>query len=526
MIQKVHERRDAACTQQEKNPELTSVDHANRLQAVMHGLVEGQSDDIREWFFNDCLFTTSHLDLKESSKPAVEVQTRSNGGFPPEIAALVFSHLDLQSCVALREASTSWFAIFQGSEHVLRDKLRQRNPWMRPEGDMTSWADCVLVFVKRLASWTGVTSLDQIKVKSNPIKPKINVRAVDLKHKEQLPEGFVDLENHSHDCSSYCGRLHLTHDMVKDECATVPLNPEYPPEQCEWIRKTCDMSKALLDPHAQSLRFEPLEKMTLVAQEDDALVYRAYGVEMTLPRHVRNNKMTVRFFNNHVVLRTNNSTFIFPRGKNTLHYKNAVELRFRFEEDKEVGPVYVGCHTEARQHTLMDPFRPGFVPFGAKLPLAFYNGLIWYANNRDIIPTFMDLQTGKFYYKQEAVITTGTGNPHSSPTDWRGSQVPKAPICHPVLQDGSSGLTILDLRTGQQTFVENPDYDAGSVSDNFSSWFPGYVGDKFHIKRIPHEVTKLYTMDAYGLEEDELDYSWQEDRWSQMEEVDPLTFFA
>lgn len=88
---------------------------------------------------------------------------------------------DLETCVNLREASSAWYSLFQ--EMDLKAKLRPRNPWIRPQDDLSSCTDCVLVFVARLRRWQFADSIDKINIPTK-LGPRKTVVAVELKREE------------------------------------------------------------------------------------------------------------------------------------------------------------------------------------------------------------------------------------------------------------------------------------------------------------------------------------------------------
>lgn len=66
------------------------------------------------------------------------------------------------------------------------------------DGDLETWQDVVLVFVKRLESglWTKTDILEKAELKGNN-KPKKFVIGKELKFGEKLPPSFVSLMDSS-----------------------------------------------------------------------------------------------------------------------------------------------------------------------------------------------------------------------------------------------------------------------------------------------------------------------------------------
>lgn len=58
--------------------------------------------------------------------------------------------------------------------------MRRRNHWICPQDDLSSWADCVLVFVTRLRRWKCAGSVQQL-----PLSKSTTAKETDCKQLER-----------------------------------------------------------------------------------------------------------------------------------------------------------------------------------------------------------------------------------------------------------------------------------------------------------------------------------------------------
>ena len=154
------------------------------LQSNLIRLVGKQDSETKAWFFKNNRYLAkcaAHVTRSHGStppRPIVFLQTpnlsikRSDSGLPFELMTFVYSYSDLETCTNLREVSSGWFSAFRQLEPLLKEKMQKRNPWITPgDGDLITWADCVLVFVARLKNpkWVSFTSALEIKPEKIPV---------------------------------------------------------------------------------------------------------------------------------------------------------------------------------------------------------------------------------------------------------------------------------------------------------------------------------------------------------------------
>lgn len=139
-----------------------------------------------------------HLNRKHGNlRPVVELEKgvkRSKIDISPEVASMIFSYSDVESCVQLREVSSFWYTSFQQAEAVLELVVRRRSPWMHLSGDLLSWRDCTLVFVKRLSSgkWKP-TDLHEFQLPEGDNTVKMLTATV-MDNGEKLPANFHGID--------------------------------------------------------------------------------------------------------------------------------------------------------------------------------------------------------------------------------------------------------------------------------------------------------------------------------------------
>ncbi|KAG5368599.1 hypothetical protein CKK34_2224 [Yarrowia sp. E02] len=245
------------------------VDCANKLQLVVQGLVNNQEKELKRLFLTSCLPFGSHLDRKPTSKPVVTLEEKgwySASDIPFDIASAIYAHCSAETCVALRQTSWFWYMAYQQSDHELKDVLAARNPWFIPQGDLTTWGDCLLVFVKRLATWETAKTFEEMNL--TPIKPPPQrlLTAGTLEFGDRAPEGFSTLNSHEPVCQSYnCGKLHSPYKHTR---AVIDL---------------CTHESRLFDP--SSITLESAGKDTVLKVDDFEKVNArdSAGIEMLLP---------------------------------------------------------------------------------------------------------------------------------------------------------------------------------------------------------------------------------------------------
>lgn len=172
-----------------------------RMQAQIHKLLEKKDESFREAVWREVTHRYSkHLDrTKPRSVPKVKTKKAKKGGkalLPLKTASLIYASCDLETCVSLRQANSYWSRVYSHADSALRPELVRRFPWIKPEGELKNWGDCVLVYVSRLASkkWQVNDGWDKIKISAaTPIK---HVVAYELGHNAKLPSTFEGFEDH------------------------------------------------------------------------------------------------------------------------------------------------------------------------------------------------------------------------------------------------------------------------------------------------------------------------------------------
>lgn len=103
--------------------------------------------------------------------------------------------------------------------------MKKRNPWFKPGGeDITTWADCALVFVGRTKTWTAVDSLDKMKPSDSAAETK-TVVAVEMKENECLPRDFWSMVAHDPDDSDHSHELTCELFHPQDDKTSEFMNP-------------------------------------------------------------------------------------------------------------------------------------------------------------------------------------------------------------------------------------------------------------------------------------------------------------
>lgn len=381
------------------------------LQITLQCMVEEQEKELREWFFRDVLgLWAKHVTIAEYESRAVVFSKSRDFPLPPEIMAHIYSFCDLETCVSLRQASSAWYSVFQQSHAVLRDNMKHRNPWIEPgEGDFSSWQECVLVFVSRLKRWTCTDDLDGVQVPEDKAKPQ-TVVGIDLKEDEDLPENFIPL--------------------IKE---------------AEYLKYTV-LSE---DSDRQVIQFKDVE-LTVPASVplSEALYYEDGVIAITQPHGM-------------LIMPTRCPTFdhgfAAPRG----HPKGHMYMSFK--NDKHLFADFDAKRMVEYDVTAQD-----------SAPQGLYDGLIWFWNEikKILVPTFVDLATGKVYYNKDRIICG-------------------VPVNHGLAQGNrSSGLSqfmtypygpkphVVDMATGKITLLagieDSPRVVPGFVDGRFRAYVTGY----------------------------------------------------
>lgn len=97
-------------------------------------------------------------------------------------------------------------------KNALKHKVKERNPWMKPEGYLSTWGNCALVILSRAKSygWVCMDTVDSVSHDSLGHKNVLPVVAKPVGLGNGLNPSFAGLESHEIDCAfSLCERVHL-----------------------------------------------------------------------------------------------------------------------------------------------------------------------------------------------------------------------------------------------------------------------------------------------------------------------------
>lgn len=450
------------------------------LQLFLHKMLQGQDETVKVSVLAQIDSRSDHLGRGTfrtitspgNTRPTVTLQQHRqpaaaarSGSLPIEIAAMIFSHLDLESAVKLRQVSSSWYTGYQTVNHVHKTNLSKRCPWFKPEneGTLQTWADCVLVFVSRLKN----------KKKWRPFK------TVDRAYN-------AEMEVSSHTAIA----------LKIDDPSCLPANFEHIDNQHFFFR-------------AKTYIVEDSETRLVIKhdQEDNLTLTLPPGTSFHSP---------VRPLKQHIQVRIDSSSDLhFPRDK-PLHYENALttkpgcrELGHFFCKTRKP-PKFTKSGDQRAHYQFLDPYTGEFHQvgdFGRCHPMAVHNGLIWWQREenllwngdeiRNTIPTFVDLQTNRMYCRKDKIIAEAPERFKSLAGQCQNTRF----VARGVDFAGRQGLSMLDLETGTVTIIQDPYKslddeltleNTNSTSKKGPTIFAGHVGDKFQALYVDHETAKKY----------------------------------
>lgn len=414
----------------------TSILLQNRLQE----LVKRQDEELRNWFMNGELEQAgSHLKVAKSARPdvAMDISVSRNPTpssslkLPFEIMVSIYELSNLETCVALREASKDWYVAFRNSERVMERKVQERNPWIKPgDTDLPTWADCVLVFAGRLRSEKWETIGNPGNVFHIPVEP-VEVKAVvgvELQLNEKLPANFTNMFEEPDKV-----KVPNTYDTMDMSFKTNP-----------WA---LSRSKPLIIPKE------------LVRENEEGLVIRYDGIEVTLDPSITYGDISrvCRQPTTIQVTLKDYTIIVFPVDRP--HYKHSVRIEDTSDSDVETLDLEDAVfHREGESNhdsrfSLVN-FAKKEVIFFCKYanPVAAYNGLIWLHMGEHLLPTFVDLQTpGVVYYRAKRAI-------RGFDQDSLFLQASKARgLGQFVILLGRHNMPLVDLATGSLTQIQAPE---------------------------------------------------------------------
>lgn len=443
-----------------------------------------EKESERYFFWNKYLARFSdHLAPSRTLRPA-EVTAENpaaHSRLPAEIMMMIYDCADLETCVNLREASSAWYSLF----HKLnfKPKMRSRNPWIVPQDDLNSWADCVLVFVARLKTWKSVASIEDIRVPEK-LETRNTVVAFEMAQDEKLTDNFSGMMGWAgnHRCEHLQVGTHEGNRMFLRD---------------PW---THEVTRGYFG--ANGTYVEDGKTLVLTTQKG--------GVVVSVPPFIKLDDFVdytpISVFESFVMLHLNDDrTYVVPREGPRGSSKNGFMIKGNQLGLSELGGGIIVDTTPGDEWTqrykLLDPETLTTKEYAHITDrrtcglVASYNGLMWWSRDlgkeehKLLIPTFIDLASPeKVYYRADRILTGlpyGRLDQCSRP---RGMAQYVVTDSSPINGD-SAGLEIVDLATGVITDVEAPcDW---RNQDNYV--FAGFVKDPEDDKSVPKFQARVMT---------------------------------
>lgn len=462
------------------------------LQLKLRELVKDQDEELRNWFFHKVQEQAgSHLQITQSTstRPGVFLDPPSSclpETLPIEIMEMIFDLSSLEACVALREASKGWYAAFQNSERIMKRKMKQRNPWMKPgDPELQTWADCVLVFVGRLQSgkWEPYDRdpMPAIRRASRPVTGQVTrtVVGVELELDERLPANFSDMLDNPDSVSVYTSA-----------------------------------GKFLWSPWTHTCRPERNPPLEDVSEDEDGNVVSYDGIEITLDLSTTSSDVRRVHETEKAIQLTleDHTMWIFPKDRH--HYRHAlwipvVHTRHYNHQGYllEMGDAVFHHHRPVEIHTdrwsLVDFDKMGMTTvcegFDIK-PVALYNGLIWLNHEMHLFPTFVD--RGKTYCRVDRTLCVKTERQRYKFKFAQGSR--SNGLGQFVYTKRANIPVLVDLATGVVTVTQVPE----GWSRGFDKVICGFQDGVFQVRCIKYsdlEEIKEKAKENLGLPDGEDD---------------------
>lgn len=476
------------------------MEHQNlfMFQTHVQEMLEGQTEELKRWFLMDYCGFGQHIykQLTQNSVgfefKRIKSQDRVNSTFlPPEIMHMIYAHCDLESCVVLRQVSSEWFDFFSHMEDTLESKLKTRNPWIKP-GDgpeLTSWKDCVLVFVARLNTWTPVDTIDDIEI-PDTCAPRKTLVARELKGR--LPDNFEHMFSH---CDGNCDPLlcDLYHSLTKYR---TPLGIDL---------KTNELTESPPSIGDEGVLFD---------DEYRAVIRYKNLTEIELPINISLDDVTsVSMGPTTILVRLEGGDVItIPRDNPTEPYCKTFHqpCEFHFEvhlhdsmiirDDEVPSSKTEPPKTRRYKYNIYNRHAEELIEYSRgseSTPVASYNGLIWwFVQHTTLMPTFIDLlNPGKTYYKRSKGITGRYE--FFNPFILQGSKSRDSSqfvFSSPSRQTGHHD--VFDMATGVITAIEAPKGETegriimGFIDGKFHPWFICPSDAKSLDQRMESEMQK------------------------------------
>lgn len=405
------------------------------LRTRLRQMIREQPDEIQDWFIEE------YIELNKTHK-----KESCDLNLPPEVTSNIYASLDVETCVALREVSRSWYTGFQNSDFVFKKLLKERNPWLIPEGDITTWGECVRVFVARL-EWPDVPFVNDIEVDEKKEQVE-NMEAVELGIDEKLPTGFTGLK-------LLDGQFQFKQRYMRD---------------LKTLETTQDS-----------------QEMIVVREDENEKVFRYKDIEITLPAGSEPIEITIGATTVSVVLNEEDEEdeededeedghiLIMPRDKP--HFKHAVITDISGEME-EKGPLVVirGETVYGNWYYLTDfenkqKFK--YPSMTTSTVAAVYQGLVWWRIGDTLSPTFIDLRDPDFIYYNRERTTTGVSTKKFKQGTGNAKNLT---MCRT-----DTGMQVVNLTRGVITNVEFPEEE---MEKEAAYLIPGFLGGKLCVRYL------------------------------------------
>lgn len=443
-------------------------------QVQIQKILSGQSEELKRRVLSGDRDLSGHLD-KPKARDVPEIAPKSNSrDFPVEIASMVYSFCTLETSVALRETNSFWYNAYKLSDRVLKPNLLKRNPWMKPEGQMLSFGDCILVFCARLKKWSSTDELENVE-EEFPDEPIENdfyvVAASGLEYGEKLPSNFEPAHHHFKG-SHHSHRVHA--EVFEGETR---------------LAGSFDLRTLELD-------YEDDCEPTVISSDDTKTVIECYGIRMTLPGNVTNLLTPNEYFSmdravtlgeNSIVVRTEDDDYLFSRDN------LAEAITFNFEHgNMEIGGVYVIGNQDydgGMEYALLDPSQDALFVFQTQdHPLmAIYNGLIWWHIGDSLVPAFLDLEDPELWHYNIDMSITCCKSDMLGVFNWQAGRF--------LISRCERGRYYIDLETQSITNVQHA-YEENNACMHDPGFIAGWQDGRFVVRSMHDEVLDRYYNEA------------------------------
>ncbi|KAG5357254.1 hypothetical protein CJU90_6081 [Yarrowia sp. C11] len=465
---------------------------SERLQKCLVQMMDGQGEELKEWFFMEYLSRYGgHVKSTSRPRPVVELRDKSVSlsgrvNLSPECMSLVYLFSDLETCVSLREVNSDWYHMFRNIEDILRSKLRARNPFIEPgDADLKSYADCVLLFVSRL-KWPTVCNLNDMEVFGEPAERR-KIVALELGLDQKLPSSFTGM-------------------MPLESGITVACDHFFALaawQSQEFIRDLWDLSSRPRD--------EPYEVVN-VGKNGTVIRYR--DIEVTLPPSILPQDITpftglntpVHLGTMIVTVELKDGRMIsIPRDKP--HYEHGYTFFAPGAQLYQISNVHFARESPTLIHDKA-VYRYRFADFESRkmieygagkqvYPVAAYNGCIWWhlmSSHNSLVPTFVDLESpDRIHFQPTRAVHGVSANLFEQ--SFRERETSQF-----VVSLSETGIQVVDLDGAVLTEVTGPREEPAA------RFFPGYWNGRFMAWCMSEEVVRKTTekvLQEQGVPEEE-----------------------